>query len=120
MGRALERDRGPRLTVAWTPSNPGIMSDFAPIEVELVPGPEAASNRTWTCRKGFGSNWLEAIAPARCSEVLLSARLGNDVSARHLVLELVELLAFKLRDSQPLIRVLFLSTTGPRAVGRHA
>ncbi len=110
-----------RITVSLTPRNPERASGFGPIELELVAGPEAAPNRTWTCPERFASNWLEAIAATRCSEVVLTARLGDDITAKHLVLELAELLAIKLTDSQPLIRVLFLPTTAaPRAARRHA
>ena len=108
------------VTVAWTPNHDGVSSS-PPIEVELVAEAESAPNRTWTCSEGFGSRWVDALASARCSEVLLTARLGDDLSAKHLVLELTQLLAFTLTESQPLIRVVFLPTTsGPRVARRHA
>ncbi len=84
-------------------------------------GPESAANRTWTCSEDFGANWVEAISSARCSEVVLTARLGNDVPARHLVLELAELLTFSLTESHPLIRVLFLpAANAPQDTRNHA
>jgi len=109
-----------RLTVSWTTDHDGAPGS-APIEVELVAESESAPNRTWTCSESFGSRWVDALASARCSEVLLTARLGNDLPAKHLVLELAQLLAFTLTDSQPLIRVRFLPTTsGARVARRHA
>jgi hypothetical protein len=84
----------------------------------LVAEREPAPNRAWTCPKNFGSNWVDAISPARRSEVVLTARLDDDASAKHLVLELAELLTFRLSESKPLIRVLFLpaasAARGPR------
>ncbi|HEY0469367.1 MAG TPA: hypothetical protein VGC79_34495 [Polyangiaceae bacterium] len=111
-----------RVTVAWTPAKQDSASAFAPLELELVAGPETEpKDRTWTGPEGFGSNWLDAIASARCSEVLLTARLGDDVPAKHFVLELAQRLAFTLSDSQPLIRVRFLSSPrAPRHASRHA
>lgn len=108
--RTPERITAPRVTVAWSPSNHEGTSGLALTEVELVAGPEALPNRTWTCPEGLESNWVEAISCARCSEVVLTARLGNDPSAKHLVLELAELLTFRLSESRPRIRVLFLPT----------
>jgi hypothetical protein len=101
-----ERVTAARVTVAWTPSNHDDSSHLTSTEVEL----EAAANRTWTCPESFGSNWLEAISSAHCNEVVLTARVGSDSSAKHLVLDLAELLTFRLAASQPLIRVLFVAT----------
>ena len=100
----------PSVTVAWSSSNHEGASGLALTEVELVAEPEATPNRAWTCAESPGPNWVEAISCAHCSEVLLTARLGNDLSAKHLVLELAELLTFKLTESQPRIRVVFLPT----------
>jgi len=96
--------------VAWTPANHDGASRPARTELELVAGEEATANSTWSCPESFGSNWVEAISSARCNEVVLTARIGSDVSAKHLVLELAELLTFRLTESHPLIRVLFLPT----------
>lgn len=121
VARAPERLAAARVTVACTPAHPGSAPGLEPIELELSIGPEAALNRTWTCLESFGSNWLEAISSARCSQVVLTARLGSDPSAKHLVLELAELLACGLTDSQPLVRVLFRPTIEtPRPSRRHA
>jgi hypothetical protein len=56
---------------------------------------------------------------------VLTARLGDDQPAKHLVLELAELLTLELAATQPLIRVRFLPTankrrwrTKPRLTGR--
>ncbi|MEI9948444.1 MAG: hypothetical protein WDO74_05540 [Pseudomonadota bacterium] len=121
LARAPEHVTPARVTVELSPRNHDSASSFVPIELELVAAPEASPNRTWTCPESFGSNWLDAITSTRCSEVLLTARLGDDTAAKHLVLELAELLAIKLTDSQPLIRVLFRPTTNAqRATRRHA
>jgi hypothetical protein len=113
-GALVAPDRAPaaRVTVAWS-SDDGAKS-FAPTELELVAGLEADPTRTWTCPQPFASNWVEAIASARCSEVVLTARLGDDLPAKHLVLELAELLTHELAATQPLIRVRFLPTAGKR------
>jgi hypothetical protein len=104
------RPNAARVTVAWTP----LSNDGMPGEIELVDGLEAAQTTTWTCRRRFASNWVEAIASARCSEVVLTARLGDDLPAKHRVLDLAELLTFYLAATQPLIRVRFLPTTSKR------
>jgi hypothetical protein len=105
---AAERFTPPRVTVSWSPSNYEGASGESTTEVQLVAELEAASGTMWTCPNGLGSNWVEAISTARCSEVVLTARLGDDPSAKHLVFELAGQLTFKLSDSQPRIRVLFL------------
>jgi hypothetical protein len=66
---------------------------------------EAPASTTWTCRQLSG--WVEALSAARCSEVVLTA-LDDHPPAKHLVLELAELLTLKLAATQPLIRVRFL------------
>lgn len=122
---AAERVTAARVTVSWIASPHTDAESLAPTELELVAGLESASDRTWTCLQGFGSNWVEAISAARCTEVVLTARLGDDTPAKHLVLELAELLTFKLTQSQPLIRVLFLPPVlapagAPHGVRTHA
>jgi hypothetical protein len=93
-----------RLTVAWKPLN----HDSVRTEVELVAELDSGLSRTWASAPRVAPSWLEALSSTRCSEVVLTARLGDDVLAKHHVLELAELLTLKLADSQPLIRVLFL------------
>ena len=97
-----------RVTVAWTPSKHAAASDLAPTEIELVSRLNAGSHSTWICAPSLGSNWLEAISSAHCQEVVLTARVGDDLPAKHLVLELAELLTLKLTEGQPMIRVRFL------------
>jgi hypothetical protein len=110
-----------RLTVAWTPGHHDGASRLAPTEVELVTRLEADSNRIWICPDSIGANWLEAIASARCSEVVLTARIGDDLSVKHSVLELAERLTFRLTESQPLIRVVFVpAASAPRGQRSHA
>lgn len=112
----LDRHSAARVTVAWTPSNHDSAPRRAPTEIELVAGLEA--DPTWTCRQDFASKWLEAIASARCSEVVLTARLDDDPQAKHRVLELAELLTVELATTQPLIRVRFLPTASERHSAR--
>jgi hypothetical protein len=112
------RPNAARVTVAWTPSSQEGAPSFAPTEVELFAGLEAAQTTTWICRQRFASNWVEAIASARCSEVVLTARLGDDLPAKHRVLDLAELLTFQLAATQPLIRVRFLPSASKRRGAR--
>jgi hypothetical protein len=114
---AARRSSAARVTVAWTPSNHD-GTPFAPTELELVAPLEATPTATWTCQELFASNWVQTIASARCSEVVLTARLGDDPHAKHRVLELVEHLTYELAASQPLIRVRFLPTASERRYER--
>ena len=109
---AAQRFVPARVTIAWTPSRHDGEPQRAPIEVELIADLDPAVTSAWLCPPGVGPNWLEALFAARCSEVLLTARLGDDLAAKHRVLELAELLTFKLTATQPLIRVLFLPAKG--------
>jgi hypothetical protein len=81
---------------------------LAPVHLELEPSSSATAGATWRCRELAGASWVEAISAARCSEVVLTARLGDDGRARHLVLELAELLTQRLLATKPHIRVRFL------------
>ena len=117
--RAAECAAVPRVTVAWTASSRDGAPNI-PTEVELVAELESAASGMWTCADSFGGNWVEAISSAHCSEVLLTARLGDDIPAKHLVLELAQLLTFKLSEGHPLIRVRFLPNTGERSVRSRA
>jgi len=100
------------VTVAWTPSSHDGERQRGPIQVELVAGLDAALTGASLCPQGVGPNWLEALFSAHCSEVVLTARLGDDLAAKHRVLELAELLTLKLTATHPLIRVLFLPAKG--------
>jgi hypothetical protein len=108
-----------RVTVTWTPSKHDDAPRFTPSEIELVAELEVASTATWTCSQRFASNWLEAIASARCGEVVLTARLDDNPQAKHVVLELAELLTVELAATQPLIRVRFLPTASERRNARR-
>ena len=110
--RAPESVTAARVTVAWTAATHDGAPGLAPTEIELVAGLDADQRRTWTCPRGPRSNWLEALRLAHCREIVLTARLGGDVLAKHLVLELAEFLTLELTLTQPLIRVLFLSASG--------
>ena len=103
-----------RVTVAWTPRCDDGAPNLAPTELELISPSEATLTTTWICPERLASNWLQTIAAARCSEVVLTARLGDDLHAKHRVLELVELLTIELAASQPLIRARFLPTESGR------
>jgi hypothetical protein len=81
---------------------------LAPVNLELEGASSATAGRAWRCRELSGASWVEAIAAAGCSEVVLTARLGDDGRARHLVLELAELLTRTLSATKPHIRVRFL------------
>jgi len=104
-----------RVVVAWSS-----MLDtktgrcLAPVHLEL----ESASSPDgvrWSCRELEGARWIDAIVAARCSEVVLTARLGRDGQARqHLVLELAELLQQRLSATKPQISVRFLPTSAER------
>lgn len=85
-----------RVTLAWTAAGDSGAPSRPAFEVELVAAP----------RRGE-LGWLAELAAARCNEVVLTAHVGNDGSAKHLVLELAELLTLELTATQPLIRVLF-------------
>jgi len=107
--------------VSWTAKNHDGAPLLAPSEFELTRELAAGPNHAWTCADASGFNWLEALSSARCHEVVLTARLGDNLSAKHLVLELAEQLTFKLAEHQPLVRVLFLPmTSAPRAIRNHA
>jgi len=102
-----DRAKAVRVTVAWVPSIHELAPALMPATLELVAEPGTARTTTWTCSQTAGSSWVETIRSSRCKEVVLTARLGNDTSAKHRVLELAELLTQKLSATQPLIRVLF-------------
>ena len=110
-----------RVTVSWTAKNHDDAPSLAPSEFELTRPLATGQNHAWTSADDFELDWLDALSSARCHEVVLTARLGDNLSAKHLVLELAEQLTFKLAEHQPLIRVLFLpSTSAPRAFRNHA
>ena len=114
-GASVERAR---ITVTWTPANDAGEPQLGPSELELTAGLAPRSNTTWTSREHTGWDWLEALSSARCSEVVLTARLDDNLGAKHLVLDLAELLTFKLSETQPLIRVLFLPGTNAQRSAR--
>jgi hypothetical protein len=81
---------------------------LAPVNLELAGSSSATAGGAWRCRELSGASWVEAISAAGCTEVVLTARLGDDGRARHLVLELAELLTQTLSATKPHIRVRFL------------
>jgi hypothetical protein len=109
-----------RVVVAWSPANEGGPSGSPPTEIELVAELEATSSPKWTCRQSLESGWVEALSSSRCSEIVLTAMLDDDQPAKHLVLELAELLTFKLAATHPLIRVRFLPSAGDRRTSQRS
>ena len=97
--------------LAWTPGLHDAAATLGPTQFELVGEFAAAAGTRWTRPGCVGSTWVDALSSARCREVVLTARLDDDVPGKHLVLELAEFLTFRLSESQPLIRVRFLPTT---------
>jgi hypothetical protein len=98
-----------RVVVAWSsPSDTEAGHCLAPVNLELEPSSSATAGGAWRCRELSGASWVEAISAAHCTEVVLTARLGDNGPARHLVLELAELLTQKLSATKPHIRVRFL------------
>jgi hypothetical protein len=108
--RRAARSRGvARVVVDWSsPLTVASGAVLAPLQLELEAAPQGTALGTWKCRELSTAGWVEAISSAQCTEVVLTARLGDDGPARHLVLELAELLTQKLAATQPLIRVRFL------------
>ena len=92
------------VTVAWSSEAHAGFPTHTEVEVELV----AKLTRSEL-------HWLADLAAARCHEVVLTARVGKKAPARHLVLELAELLTVELAATQPLIRVLFAEERAHRA-----
>ena len=105
--------------VTWTPGHHDGAPQLAASHFELIAEPSESSN--WTCTGDSDSSWVESLSAWRCSEIVLTARLGDNLAAKHRVLELAEFLTFKLAGSQPLIRVLFLpAASAARPVRNHA
>jgi hypothetical protein len=108
-GRRARNHQAARVVVAWSsPSETEAGRCLAPVNLELDQSASATAGGAWRCRELSGVSWVEAISAARCTEVVLTARLGNDGRARHLVLELAELLTQRLSATKPHIRVRFL------------
>ena len=84
------------VTVAWTSEDDVGAPQRSQLEVELSTSPSQSE-----------LSWLDRLAAARCNEIVLTAPVGNNGSAQHLVLELAERLTLELTATQPLIRVLF-------------
>ena len=119
--QVLTERESARVTVSWTPGHREASAPPAPTTVELVNGIETEAGLTWTCPENTGPSWLEALASAHCSEVILTARIGHDLAVKHSVLQLAELLTFRLTQSQPLIRVRFVTAaSAPSGRRSHA
>jgi hypothetical protein len=103
------RREAARVVVAWSsPSGPEAGRILAPVNLELETSSSATTGGSWRCRESSGVSWVDAIAAAGCTEVVLTAHLGGDGRGRHLVLELAETLTQKLSATKPHIRVRFV------------
>jgi hypothetical protein len=92
------------------------------LKPERLP-PRGSSGRRHGLQRGGGrrvvvawspsldESWIETISAARCTEVVLTARLGTDGSAKHRVFALAELLTQRLADTKSQVRVRFLPLT---------
>ena len=109
-----------RVSVAWSPARD---IEGARSATELAVELGAEGGYRWSHAPEADGGWLDVLAEAGCTEVTLTARLG-DHGAKHAVLELAELLTFKLAATQPLIRVRFLAEAGagtePLKLGVHS
>jgi hypothetical protein len=98
-----------RVVVAWSsPSGVETGRVLAPVNLELETSSSGTAGGSWRCRELSGASWVDAIAAAGCTEVVLTAHLGGDGRGRHLVLELAETLTRKLSGTKPHIRVRFM------------
>jgi len=106
--RPVRAHEAARVVVSWSSEGDREAGRcFAPVNLELETSTTAPGG-TWRCRDLSGASWVEAISAASCTEVVLTARLGHDGRARHLVLELAEQLTQRLSTTKPHIRVRFL------------
>ena len=105
--RAQGRTKPLHVVVAW--SGPGVAAQASSAATaELEAERTCSGEPTWTCRQPAGLGWEEAISSPGCDEVVLTAQLGDDLDAKHLVLCLAERLTRQLAATRPLIRVCFL------------
>jgi hypothetical protein len=106
--RRAHRREPVQVVLDWSsPLDAEAVGCHSPVNLELDASSSAIGGG-WRCRELSGASWVEAISAAHCTEVVLTARLGDDRRARHLVLELVELLTQRLSATKPYIRVRFL------------
>jgi len=126
--RARRGAKGPQsssttsVTLSWTPATydgARLHATAAAAEIKLTRELDHGTSRTWICSGHAEFDWIAALCSARCSEVVLTARLGDNLAGKHIVLELAELLTFRLTATQPLIRVFFLPTPGAAPAIRH-
>jgi hypothetical protein len=105
------RREAARVVVAWS-SPLGVEAGrvLAPVHLELDTSSSGTAGGSWRCRELSGASWVDAIAAAGCTEVVLIAHLGRDGRGQHLVLELAETLARKLSGTKSHIRVHFMSS----------
>jgi len=85
--------------------------------VELESASEHGSTRParWICRTAAGASWEEALLAAGCPEVVLTAELGDDPEAKHLVFGLAEHLTHSLAANHPMVRIRFVPSNGREA-----
>ena len=110
-----------RVTLTWTAWNHDGAPHPALDELELSIDPGAARECGWICTRELESDWVEVLSAARCTEIVIRAKLADNLSGKHLVLELAEFLTFRFAQSKPLIRVLFLpAVSATRNAQSHA
>lgn len=111
--RARSREAARVVVACSSPSD--AEAELGPFNLELEGSSSGNAGRAWRCRELPGASWEEAISAAGCTEVVLTAHLGGDGRARHLVLALAEFLTQKLFATKPYIRVRFHSPSSPQA-----
>ena len=73
------RREAARVVVAWSsPSGLHAGRVLAPVNLELETSSSATAGGSWRCRQLSGVSWVDAIAAAGCTEVVLTAHLGGD------------------------------------------
>lgn len=89
------------------------------LQLEAVPTSDPSVTQRWIWSEAPGASWETAVAEAGCDEIVLTAQLGDDADAKHLVFGLAEQLTHALAASHPTIRVRFLAAPSPRARRRR-
>lgn len=95
-----------QVVVDW--SDPAIPGSTA-ARVELEAESRRDGETRWVSRHPSGSSWEETLAAAGCAEVVLTAELGDDPEAKHLVFGLADRLTRALAATQSVVRVRFLA-----------
>jgi hypothetical protein len=78
------------------------------LQATIAASPAEAARSGWICRELPADSWVAAISASRCSEVLLTAEVGDSGPAQQQVLELAGQLTRQLELTKPVVRVRFL------------